>query len=93
MYLCLWVFLGIYVYACLFVGIFRCVCSFHLCVSLGVSELSVFVSVCAHLTVSGCVHLSLCGWIWVPGFCPKGLMGKVPLGLGITLSVLMLSDL
>lgn len=46
--------------------------------------MSVFVSVCVRLTVclgvSGCVYLSLCGYIRMSGSCPKGLMGKGPLG-------------
>lgn len=59
-------------------------CSGPLCVSI-------FVSAGMRLTVSG--YVPLCGCIWVPGHCPKGLLGKAPLGQGTAASVLTLPDL
>lgn len=84
-------FLGVPAYLC----VPLCVCVELACVCTAgcvwVSSVSIFASVRMHLTASGSVHL--CGHSWVPGYGPKGLMGKVPLGPGIAASVLMLPDL
>lgn len=97
--LCFWVFLNISVCAsasmCVYLGV--CVCM-HACAHtfMDVSEFCLCVSLCFSACtsdyVSGCVHLSLCGCIWVSGFVQKDLWGSAS-GPGFAASVLMLSDL